>query len=389
MANLSTIPLSVPRFGGNEWKYLKECLDTGWVSSAGPYVQRFEEKISGCLGELHAVATVNGTASLHIALLVCGVKAGDEVLVPTLTFIAPVNTVKYVGAQPVFMDCDNYLNINPEKVKDFCERECMVRDDLLVNKTTGAAVKAIIVVHIFGHPVDLDPIQELASKYRFRIIEDATESLGSFYKEGPNAGKKTGAVGDVGCYSFNGNKIITTGGGGMIVTSDESMARRARYLTTQAKDDELHFLHSEVGYNYRLTNLQSALGCAQLEQLDDYVRIKRKNFSLYCNELEGVRGLRLLSEPPYGSSNYWYYTLVIDEKQYGKDALTLLQHLADRKIQTRPLWELNHRQKPYQRCQSYHIEKAADFYGKCLSLPCSVSLTPEEISRVCEAIRPS
>lgn len=376
------IPLSVPCISGNEWKYVKDCLDTGWVSSVGSYVNRFESEIARYAGSPYAVATVNGTAALHMALLLLGVEACDEVIVPTLTFIAPVNAVRYVNANPVFMDCDDYLNIDAEKFLEFCDKECSFNGEHLINNSTKAKIKAIIIVHVFGHPVEIQPIKDAAEKYNLKIIEDATESLGSFYKSGKFKGLKTGTIGDIGCYSFNGNKIITTGGGGMIVTHSEKLAEKARYYTTQAKDDPETFVHDKIGYNYRLTNVQAAIGCAQLEKLDQYIKIKRENFNKYLECLKGIDGLSFVMEPDYGFSNYWHYTLAV-----GSDVLKLRQRLRAEQIETRPVWELNHRQKPYKGFQNYKIEKAVIYHKMCLNLPCSVNLSHSDIIKVAEAIK--
>src|SRR5271157_5808253 len=245
------IPLIVPEISGNVWRYVKECLDTNWVSSVGSYVDRFERMVAQHVRTKHAVATVNGTAALHIALLVAGVQPNDEVVVSTLTFIAPVNAIRYVGAWPVFIDAEpDYWQVDPSGVVDFLEQGCRWHKGALHNRLTGRRVSAVIPVHILGHPVDLDPILEVARKYGLKVIEDATEGLGATYR-----GRPLGSIGDIGCFSFNGNKIITTGGGGMLATSNEEWAQKAKYLTTQAKDDPTEYVHSEIGYNYRLTNL--------------------------------------------------------------------------------------------------------------------------------------
>src|SRR5450631_470569 len=245
----SRIPLSVPEIRGNEWKYVKDCLDTNWVSSVGSYVDQFEKMTAEYVGAKHAIATVNGTSALHIAMLLAGVNAEDEVLVSTLTFIAPVNAVRYIGAWPVFIDAEQqYLQIDPAAVVDFLENGCTWDGHELRNRRSGRRVAAILPVHILGHPVDLDPVMAVAAKYALPVIEDATEGLGARYR-----GKSLGSFGSAGCFSFNGNKIITTGGGGMLVTDDATWAARARYLTTQAKDDPIEYVHNAVGYNYRLT----------------------------------------------------------------------------------------------------------------------------------------
>jgi perosamine synthetase len=255
------IPLSEPSIGGNEWKYVKECLDTNWVSSAGAFVDRFEAELAAYAGAQYGIATSNGTSALHVALLAVGVLPDDEVIVSTLTFIAPANAIRYVGAWPVFMDADaTYWQMDVEKLADFLNNGCKWQDGQLKNIATGRRVSAILPVHILGHPCDMDPIIALAEKYGLKVIEDATESLGAQYKE-----HAVGTMGHVGCFSFNGNKLLTTGGGGMVVTNDSALAERVRYLTTQAKDDPLEYVHNEVGFNYRLTNIQAAIGCAQLE----------------------------------------------------------------------------------------------------------------------------
>jgi perosamine synthetase len=303
------IPLCVPVLGGNEWRYVKECLDTGWVSSVGPFVDRFESVVADFVGARHAVATASGTAALHVALLVAGVQPGDEVLVSALTFIAPANAVRYVGAWPVFMDAEpGFWGMDPGKVVDFLEKECGWREGTLYNKTTGRRVKAIVPVHVVGHPVDMDLIREAARKFNLVVIEDAAESLGAKYR-----GHMVGRLGDIACFSFNGNKVITTGGGGMIVTDNEEWAHRARYLTTQAKDDPVEYVHQEVGYNYRLTNVQAALGCAQMEQLPGYVAAKRRVAARYTETLTGTPGITPMREAPWAFGTFWMYTVLVDE----------------------------------------------------------------------------
>ncbi len=381
------IPLSVPDTRGNELKYVKECLDTSWVSSAGKYVDLFEEKFKKTVGSKNAVACVNGTSALHICLLLSDVRPGDEVIVPTVTFIAPVNAVKYAGAEPVFMDCDDFLNIDVEKTIEFIKTKCTFKNGKLINTSSRRQVKAIIPVHIFGNPVDLEPLLPVAKKYGLSIIEDATESLGSFYTKGKLKGKKTGTVGDFGCFSFNGNKIITTGGGGMIVSRDGKDADKAKYLTTQAKDDEVLYVHNEIGYNYRLTNIASAIGVAQLEKLSNYLTIKLSNFQTYKKIFASTEGLSLIGEPTYGKSNFWFYSLMVDKKVTGIDNITLMKGLSREGIQSRPLWKLNHQQKPYRDCQSYKIEKAPLYYGRVLNIPCSVGLKQEDVRRVAKAVR--
>ena len=371
------IPLSVPELRGNEWAYVKECLDTNWVSSAGPFVNRFEELVAKYSGNAHGVATSTGTAALHIALLAAGVEPDDEVLVPSLTFIAPANAIRYAGAWPVLIDVEpEYWQMDPQLVSDFLRRECRSADGRLINKTTGRRVKAILPVHILGHPVDADPIIEMARELGLMVVEDATESLGAEYKDG-----KVGHLGDIACFSFNGNKIITTGGGGMIVTDNSELAERARYLSTQAKDDPIEYVHKEIGYNYRLTNLQAALGCAQMEQLDDFVAAKRAIRSAYDEGLRSVAGLELMRQAPWAHSVFWMYTILVNE-QYGEDRRELMQRLTSQGIQSRPLWQPLHLSPVYQKTPALLTGVAESINRRALSLPCSVGLPMADLNYV-------
>ena len=371
-------PLCVPEIRGNEWKYVKECLDTGWVSSVGQYVERFEEDVAHFVGARFGVATVNGTAALHVALRVAGVQADDEVLISTLTFIAPANAIRYTGAWPVFIDAEpQYWQMDPQKVADFLEKKCQWRDGALYNRTTGRRVKAIVPVHILGHPVDLDPILEVARKYNLAVIEDATESLGAKYH-----GRMVGNLGQIACFSFNGNKIISTGGGGMIVTDNEEWARRAKYLTTQAKDDPLEYVHNEIGYNYRLTNLLAAMGCAQMEQLPEFIAVKRRIALSYSQGLKNVRGITPMSEAPWAYSTFWLYTILVDGEIFRMDSRALLRRLDQSKIQTRPLWEPMHRSKAFADCGSFDCPVADQLNRDALSLPCSVGLAEDDLQAV-------
>jgi aminotransferase in exopolysaccharide biosynthesis len=382
-----SIPLSVPSIQGNEWRYVKECLDTEWVSSAGKYVNTFEEKICEYTGARHAVAVVNGTAALHISLIVAGVVPGDEVIVPTLTFIAPVNTVIYAGAKPVFMDCDEYYNIDAGKTIEFIRERTEFRDGYSYNTDSGRRISAIIPVHIFGNAVKMEDLAGVCQERNIKIIEDATESLGTFYSGGAFAGRHTGAVGDFGCYSFNGNKIITTGGGGMIVTDNDEYAERSRYLSTQAKNDPVRYVHNETGYNYRLTNIQAAVGVAQLEKLPEFIEKKKKNYAVYKEAIDRIDGLHLAGVPDYAEQNHWFYSLQIDKDRYGRDRDGLMNYLAEKNIQARPVWELNHRQNMYKNDLAYKIEKAYELWEISLNIPCSVNLDRDSISRVIKSLQ--
>jgi perosamine synthetase len=381
-AELQFLPLCVPEIRGNEWEYVKECLDTGWVSSVGSYVERFESMVAAQAGTKYAVATVNGTSALHIALLVAGVQPGDEVLVSTLTFIAPVNAIRYAGAWPVFIDAEpEHWQIDPARVSEFIERDCDWINGVLRNRHTGRRISAIVPVHILGHPVDMDPILAVARKYDLKVIEDSTEALGSTYR-----GKSPGSLGDIGCFSFNGNKIITTGGGGMIVTNREDWAKKAKYLTTQAKDDPIEYVHGEIGYNYRLVNVLAAIGCAQMEQLESYVAKKRKIADRYAHGLAGVAGIEFMKTADWAESTYWMYSILINPEPYGMNSRRLLKHLDSLKIQTRPLWQPGHLSPAHAQDQHISLPVAEDLVKRGLSLPCSVGLTEAEQDRVIDGI---
>lgn len=372
------IPLAVPEIRGNEWKYLKECLDTNWVSSAGPFVDRFESMLSGYVGAQHGVAMSSGTAALHIALLAAGVQPDDEVLVSTLTFIAPANAVRYAGAWPVFIDAEpDHWQMDADKLANFVTNQCRFEGNILTNKHSNRRISAVIPVHILGHPCDMAPVLELAGRYNLTVIEDATESLGATYQ-----GKSVGHLGDIGCFSFNGNKLITTGGGGMLVTDNAQWAQRARYLTTQAKDDAVEYVHDEIGYNYRLTNLQAAMGCAQMELLDEYVAAKRKIAHTYNQVLGEVPGITLMEQASWAESACWLYTVAINETQYGMGSRDLLKELESAGIQSRPLWQPLHLSPAHQNADAQDCPVAQQLGEQCLSLPCSVGLTREEQAKV-------
>lgn len=381
------IPLSVPSIQGNEWTYVKECLDTEWVSSVGKYVTKFEEDICNYTASDYAVACVNGTAALQVALQIVGVQAKDEIIVPTVTFIAPVNAARYLGVSPVFMDCDEHYTMDVEKACVFIKEETELRKGYTYNKQTGRRISAIIPVHVFGNAVKMDELLPLCLERNIKIVEDAAESIGTTFMDDSLANRHTGTVGDIGCYSFNGNKIITTGGGGMIVTNNHKYAERAKYLTTQAKDDPIYYIHNEIGYNFRLTNVQAAMGVAQLEKLPAYIQIKQKNYEIYKQAIDEIPGLFIAPVPSYANSNYWFYCLQIDANVYGMNRDQLLKYLQENGIQTRPIWHLNHLQKPYAGFQSYRIERAFDLFDRTLNIPCSVNLTPEQIQKVIKTLQ--
>ncbi|NMC62912.1 MAG: LegC family aminotransferase [SAR324 cluster bacterium] len=376
------IPLSVPNIAGNEWLYIKECLDTNWVSSLGKYVTLFEERLAEYTGAKHVIALSNGTSALHLALLACGLQENQEVLVPTLTFISPVNAIRYCRAWPVFMDCDDSYCLSVEKVTRFLELECRMENGMIVNKKSGRTIWGIVPVHVFGNPVEMDLLADLAQAYKLQIVEDAAESLGSFFK-----GQHTGTFGNCGCLSFNGNKIITTGGGGAVLCKDGDIADRIRYLSTQAKDDPLRFVHGDIGYNYRLTSIQAAMGVAQLEKLPEFIESKRRNFKSYQQALSNINGLSLYEAPTASDANFWFYCLQLDPLLYHRSRDELMEALAAKDIQTRPVWYPNHLQKMYKGCQAFEIENAVRLWEQTVNIPCSTNLSESEIAQVITALR--
>ena len=382
------VPLSIPNFEGNERKYVDDALDQGWVSTGGAYITELEEKLAEFLQVKKTAAVQSGTSALHLSLIACGVQPGDMVIVPTLTFIAAVNPVRYQFAEPVFMDCDDSLCMDPQKLRCFCENECVTEDGQLKHKATGKTVKAIVVVHVFGNMADMEAIMDIAQEFHLKVIEDATEALGTQYTKGRYAGKFAGTIGDFGAYSFNGNKIITTGGGGAVTAKDPTEVEHLKYLSTQAKDDPHFYIHNEVGYNYRMTNLQAALGVAQMEELPEFIHRKQQNYGLYQQLLQELSSGTLLSFREGTSSNQWFYSLKLDmEKLQGKNMRDVITTLQERGVQTRAIWGLIHEQLPYQDAIAYEMEKAP-YYSSCiLNIPSSTQITDDDIRFVVEQIK--
>ena len=382
------IPLSVPNFGPEEAARADEAIRSGWVSTSGARVGEFEGQLAAYVGMPRAVAANAGSSALHLAALAAGIGPGQEVIVPTLTFIAAVSPLtRYVGAEPVFIGCDDSLCIDPDAVEDFCANRCTLKADGLYNDRTGARVAALEVVHVFGNMADMPRLLDIARRYRLTLIEDATEALGTRYSAGPMAGRYAGTMGDAGCYSFNGNKIITTGAGGMLVSNHPDWAEHAKHLSTQAKADELQFLHDEVGYNYRMTNVQASLGLAQLARLEDFIAVKQARYDQYRRALDGVRGLRILpfrDEEGTVRSNHWFFSL--DLRGAGLDRDRFIAGLQARNIQTRPVWALIHEQADYPKNEAYALDKALGYRAGIVNLPCSTNLTEADCDRVIEAV---
>lgn len=364
------VPLHVPEFSGNEWTYLKDCLDSTFVSSVGQYVDQFEVELAKFTGAKYAVAVVNGTAALHVALELSGVQGNDEVLVPTMTFVATANAVRYCGATPHFVDCEtSTLGMDVERLRLHLERISEIRGDQCVNRQTGRVIRAIVPMHTFGHPSDLNGLVKLAHEFKLVLIEDAAEALGSFYQ-----GTHVGVFGRFGVLSFNGNKTITTGGGGALLTNDERLAKHAKHLTTTAK--RVHpweYFHDEVGYNYRMPNINAALGCAQLEQLPKLLIEKRNLYEQYKKSLGKLNGVTLLNEPEGCRSNYWLQTIMLSEGR--QDQLTALLEFTNKKGQmTRPIWNLLHTLPSYSNAPRMDLRCAQDMAKSLLNIPSSAVL---------------
>ena len=362
------IPLHEPRFNGNEKKYLNECIDSTFVSSVGKYVDRFEEMVAEYTGAKHAVATVNGTAALHIALMLSDVKRDDEVITQSLTFIATANAISYCGAKPVFIDVDkDTMGLSPNKLSIFLSNNTFINNDgFCINKEYGKVIKACVPMHTFGHPCRIDEIKNICNKYNITLIEDAAESLGSFYKE-----KHTGIVGKFGILSFNGNKTITTGGGGMIITNDEKAAILAKHLTTQAKvPHKWEYVHNYVGYNYRLPNINAAIGVAQIEQLSGFIENKRELADKYKKFFQST-DIEFFTEPENSKSNYWLNAIILKDR---KERDNFLKFTNENGIITRPIWELMNRLEMFKDCQTDGLENAEWLVDRVVNIPSSVTV---------------
>ena len=388
------ISLHEPLLAGNEWKYIKNCLDQGWVSSVGKFIDIFEKNIAKYTGSKYAIACINGTSALQISLKLAGVKRGDEVIVPSMTFIAPVNAIQYNGAKPVFMDNDEYYTIDINKTIEFLNKETqtIIRNKfshnpiVTINKKTGNRIAALIIVHVFGNAAKLDKLVDVCRKKNIVLIEDAAESIGTFYLSGKFKNKHTGTVGKIGCLSFNGNKIITTGGGGMILTNNLKIAEKAKYLTTQAKDDPIYSIHNEVGYNFRLTNIQAALGIAQLEVLSKYIKKKKIIHERYKHKLSKINGLVISKVPHFASNNYWLNILEIRKGLSKKKLSNIIKYLNKSGIETKPIWHPNHLQLQYKGCQTYKLKNINTIYQNRLCLPSSMKLTNKQQDFICSKL---
>ncbi|MCC6256869.1 MAG: LegC family aminotransferase [Chitinophagaceae bacterium] len=370
--------LSGPNICGNEWKYVKDCLDTGWVSSVGSYVDQFEKMTAAFAGTKYAVATSSGTTALHISLILQGIGPGDYVIAPNITFIATCNSIKYTGAEPILIDTDpDTWQMDLSLLETFLHDETELKNGATVLKRDGKRIAAIMPVHVLGNIGDMDKLMQLAKNYHLIVIEDSTEALGSYYR-----GRHAGSIGLLGTFSYNGNKIITTGGGGMIVTNDEALAKRAKHLTTQAKSDPFEYIHDEIGYNYRLVNVAAAMGVAQMEQLPLFIERKRQIITFYKQELEEVGDIRFQEVKEEVNPNWWMPTIKTSRQR------ELLKTLNENKLQSRPFWVPMNQLKMFRDNLYFHRNNCSDFvYKHCLSIPCSTNITEAELENVVKTIK--
>lgn len=362
----SFIPLHEPKFLGNEKKYLNDCIDSTFVSSVGAYVDKFEKEFATFVGSNYAIATVNGTSALHISLLLSDVKENDEVLTQPLTFIATCNAIKYCGANPIFIDVDlDTMGLSPLSLEKFLEINCEIKNNRCINKNTQKTIKACVPMHTFGHPCKIDEIKVLCEKWHISLVEDSAESLGSYYKN-----KHTGTFGKLGAFSFNGNKIITSGGGGVIVTDDETLAKKAKHITTTAKvPHPYEFVHDQIGYNYRMPNLNASLLVAQLEQLDHFLNSKRKLADLYKNFFSHNEKIKFITEPKDAKSNYWLQAVLL------KDIIerdNFLKVTNNNNVMTRPIWTLMNNLEMFKDCEKTELTNAEYLEQRVVNIPSSV-----------------
>lgn len=378
------IQLHNPQFDKNEIKYINNCIKSGWVTTKGKYVEDLKKRLKSLTGAKFVLPVINGTSALHISLILSKVRKGDEVMVPTITYIASVNAIKYVGANPIFMDTEEDLNISLEKVNKFFAEETYLKKGYTHNKRTNKRISAIIVVHTMGNAADIKPLIKTCKKRRIKVIEDAAESLGTVYSKKYFRNKHTGTIGDYGCLSFNGNKIITSAGGGAILINTKKKYLLGNYLCDQAKDDSIYSIHNNIGYNYKLSNIQSALGYAQLKKLKNFLKNKKKIHSNYCRLFENNKNFSMLKPHNFYKSNFWLNVLII--KNNKKKLKKIISNLRKSNIEARPIWKANHLQKPYRKYQKYKIEKAEKITNSYICLPSSPNLTFQEQKKIYKII---
>lgn len=378
------IPLHTPSIDNDDIKSVLQNLKSGWISTASSDIAKFEKKLGSFVDSKFSVALNSGTSALHMALLGTGVKKDEEVIVPTITFIATINSIAYIGAQPIFMDCDDYLNLDIDRTVEFLKKNTYQQNGHTYNKKTNNIIKAIIVVHTFGNISNFSKLKKICKKLNIKIIEDAAESLGSYFKN-KNKSIHSGLIGDVGCFSFNGNKIITTGSGGAVVTKSKKIYSKILHLSLQAKKDQINFIHDEIGFNYRMNGFTSALGISQLRKIKKYLRQKKNIHNKYKLYFKNT-SFDILTNPNHSQSNNWLNILKINDKRIRVKKNKLINYLNSKKIQARPIWKLNHLQKPYINYQKYKIKNAIKLYNKCICLPSSPNLSNQDIKYIVNTI---
>ncbi|MDC3131886.1 aminotransferase class I/II-fold pyridoxal phosphate-dependent enzyme [Pelagibacteraceae bacterium] len=381
-----SISLSEPYLCGNEKKYIIECFEENWISTNGKFIDKFEKKLSNYLNIDNVLLCMNGTSALDIAIKSLGIKNNEEILVPTITFIAPINAVRYNNCIPVFFDCDKYCNINIKDLINFLEKKTYTKNSFTYNKKSKKKISAIILVHVFGNAVEIEDLISICKKKRIKIIEDASESIGTKYKKGRLKNKFTGTVGDIGCYSFNGNKIITSGAGGAIVSKNNKFIKKARYLINQAKDNSFEYIHNEIGYNLRITNVQAAIGLAQLENINKILTRRKKIRDYYLKFLYNNPNFKMLSSPNYSKNNNWLNIIMFSKKIKLSKIKYICGKLEENKIQVRKIWYPNHLQKKYLKYERVNIKNAIDIQKYSLCLPSSTILGFKEIKMISEII---
>jgi len=381
---MKQIGLHEPFFIGNEKKYLIKCIDENWVSSSGRFLKLFQSKFKKITKGKFLSPVLNGTVGLHICMLQSGVKENDEVIVPTITFIATINSIKYVGALPIFMDVDEHLNIDEEKTIEFINKKTIFKNGYTYNKITGNKIKALVVVHTFGNAARIDKIFEICRKRKIKLIEDAAESIGTKYNSGKFKNKHTGTIGDFGVFSLNGNKIITSGNGGLVISKNKKDSLKINYLISQSKDDKVNFIHNNVGYNYKLSNLSAAVGLAQLEKLNFFLERKKNIRNYYKKKIEKIKGVKILKSPKYSNNNNWLNLVQMSKKEKTKK---IIKKLNLNGYQSRPIWYPNHLQRTFKKNYSYKIKRAQEYVKSIICLPSSANLKKKQMDKIVDLLK--
>tara|TARA_B110001454_G_scaffold150498_1_gene139826 strand:- start:39 stop:1202 length:1164 start_codon:yes stop_codon:yes gene_type:complete len=381
------IPLNEPVINGREITFIKSTIKKKWISTFGQYKEEFERKLIKITKSKNVVSVSSGTAALHLALRTLEIKKDEEVLVPSLTFIATVNAIKYVSANPVFMDVGNGHNLDVKKTIEFLNKKTIFKKSATYNLKTKKKISAIVIVHLWGNALDFFELKKICKKKNIYIVEDASEGLGTLYLKGKFINKHVGTIGDIGCLSFNGNKIITTGSGGAILTDNYKIAKKVRYLADQAKDNSIKYIHNDIGYNYRLPNLNAAFGCGQLKELNQYLQARKNNYFFYKNFINKISGLKMLAPQDYSKSNFWMNVLTIDSNVIKKSPYFFHKKLLLKGIQTRMVWKPNHLQKKYKNYEKYKVSNSQKIFDTSLCIPSSANLNKSKLKKICNSIK--